>query len=589
MSKTGTTVIFTVLLLALLAASPAVTVALTAPAPANVAALPLASRPPEETRVLVVVSEKSAASPHGSWAAGGAAEAAVVRALLEAGFVVVSPFDVKRDFSSEVVLQAIESRGLANIAGRFGADVAIAGKVETDEPSSIMGTAMLSVAASLEAYVIDCASNNIVQSADTTARGVNSSGLVARKAALAKAGAQLAWVKLLGRQIAPDLNDAEGPVVALTEPRATRGVRGLVARPSHPITVAGTATDKSAVASVTVNGVPAQLEPGSGWVAFRTEIRVTAADRDLVIVAVDDRKNTSTRRVPLDVQEGGGTGDAVAAAAATAVPDRGASDAQSPAAPGRKPELYVLAVGVSKYAEERQSLQYADADAVSMAAALQGLKGRPFQDVHTRVLTNEKATRSAILTEMKSFLGQASRDDVALITVSGHGARDASTGSFYFMTYESTPSTLIANGLLMSTFNEAQKVLSQNVSKVVLIIDTCHSGAMQVGSKAAGGGEDVGQALRIAEGTYMLASSKGNELSEESAKYRLEGESGGHGAFTYAILKGLRGEADDNANGVITVAELFSYVANSVPKITEGKQHPYLKMDGTDMPLAVKK
>ena len=71
----------------------------------------------------------------------------------------------------------------------------------------------------------------------------------------------------------------------------------------------------------------------------------------------------------------------------------------------------------------------------------------------------------------------------------------------------------------------------------------------------------------------------------EDPDFRLPGETKGHGAFTYALLKGLQGEANYDGNSYLTIAELFAYVAAQVPRITRGQQHPYRKIEGTDLPI----
>ena len=48
----------------------------------------------------------------------------------------------------------------------------------------------------------------------------------------------------------------------------------------------------------------------------------------------------------------------------------------------------------------------------------------------------------------------------------------------------------------------------------------------------------------------------------------------GHGAFTYAVLQGLSGEADLNKDGKITVLELGHYIFEKVIDLTKGKQEP---------------
>jgi hypothetical protein len=44
--------------------------------------------------------------------------------------------------------------------------------------------------------------------------------------------------------------------------------------------------------------------------------------------------------------------------------------------------------------------------------------------------------------------------------------------------------------------------------------------------------------------------------------------------FTYYLLQGLQGKADANHDGVVTAGEIFSYLRQSVPQATGGKQNP---------------
>jgi hypothetical protein len=44
--------------------------------------------------------------------------------------------------------------------------------------------------------------------------------------------------------------------------------------------------------------------------------------------------------------------------------------------------------------------------------------------------------------------------------------------------------------------------------------------------------------------------------------------------FTYYLLRGLKGEADANHDGVVTAGELFNYLQRSVREATDGKQNP---------------
>jgi len=67
--------------------------------------------------------------------------------------------------------------------------------------------------------------------------------------------------------------------------------------------------------------------------------------------------------------------------------------------------LWVLAVGVSQYQDPRINLKHADHDAYRIAQVLELQEGVLFREVATKVLVNEQATRTNIITQMSDFLG----------------------------------------------------------------------------------------------------------------------------------------------------------------------------------------
>lgn len=248
--------------------------------------------------------------------------------------------------------------------------------------------------------------------------------------------------------------------------------------------------------------------------------------------------------------------------------------------------LWVLSVGVSDYQDPRISLQYADNDAIAIARMLKSQEGLLFREVFTHVLVNEDATREAILEAMTRFLGQAAADDVVLIFMAGHGLQDRQTGTYYFVPHNATADNLVYAGLPMPMFQEVCKRLQANVSKLIFWLDTCHSGAVSVAARGVSVGEDLAMALSEAEGQYWMSASKAGEESYEDEKYRLEGQDESHGAFTYSILRGLRGGAADDG-GVVWISDLFTHVSKEVPRLTTGRQHPHWQLQGTNLPLFV--
>jgi uncharacterized caspase-like protein len=70
-------------------------------------------------------------------------------------------------------------------------------------------------------------------------------------------------------------------------------------------------------------------------------------------------------------------------------------------------------------------------------------------------------------------------------------------------------------------------------------------------------------------GRISLTASESGELSQESTKW-----GGGHGVFTYFLVEGLKGSADVNADGLVTLGELIQYSSSNVTKETASAQHP---------------
>lgn len=89
---------------------------------------------------------------------------------------------------------------------------------------------------------------------------------------------------------------------------------------------------------------------------------------------------------------------------------------------------------------------------------------------------------------------------------------------------------------------------------------------MQVGT------ERLVERLMKKSGVTVFCSSTGEEVS-------FEREDWGHGAFTLALLEGLKGEADRlPQDSYVTLAELQAFVSSRVSKLTEGRQNPRIPL-----------
>jgi TolB-like protein len=242
--------------------------------------------------------------------------------------------------------------------------------------------------------------------------------------------------------------------------------------------------------------------------------------------------------------------------------------------------LWVLAVGVSRFRDPGLNLRFADSDAEAIAAAFGRQRGGTlYRDVRTQVLLNEQVTREAILSALEGLLQQVRVDDVVLLFLAGHGVQDTAIGSYYFLPWAANADSMRTHGLRMADVDEMLRILRSNVRGVVIILDTCHAGALRVHSPRPVVGDELAAPMPAGDGFFLFAASRPGEESKEDADL-------GHGAFTYALLEGLAGAADADGDGVLPASELFGYVARRVPALTNGEQHPYHKTEGTDLILA---
>lgn len=242
------------------------------------------------------------------------------------------------------------------------------------------------------------------------------------------------------------------------------------------------------------------------------------------------------------------------------------------------PRLWVISVGVSGYAKREFSLKFADKDAITVYDFFGSEQGSAVPEGRRFLLVNEKASRADVLTQLQEVAERAAaaENDVVIVFLALH-ALGGNGDPFYFMSYDTDPSRLLATGISDS---DVQRALSR-AKRVVLLLDTCHAGSFgfdNFGNKRALRAERTKELLNhLAElrGTGVLAASGQNEYSEEDPRW-----GGGHGVFTYYLLEGLQGNADQDGDGVITLTELYEYVYDPIKKDRQGNQHPYLAGNG---------
>ena len=202
-------------------------------------------------------------------------------------------------------------------------------------------------------------------------------------------------------------------------------------------------------------------------------------------------------------------------------------------------KVYVVSVGIADYPGTKNDLRISDNDAKTIAKVFLATK-----DASVKVLTNEDATQSALLSTMHTLFEDAQSDDAVVLYFSGHG----------------TPGALACHDGLL-TYQHIFKMLKGcKANKKMIIADACFSGKMRTTRQQSNNYNS--------QNVMLFLSSRTNETSQET-QYK-------NSLFTIFLERGLRGGADTNRDRYITARELYDFVHKGVIEASGNKQHPVM-------------
>ncbi len=156
----------------------------------------------------------------------------------------------------------------------------------------------------------------------------------------------------------------------------------------------------------------------------------------------------------------------------------------------------------------------------------------------------------------------AKEDDRVLVYFAGHGfvVQNQPYLAPYDIVVDQVSKTAYPMATLGSVFGRIKAKWK------VLLTDSCHSGAVTPDADV----QTINRSLiDMTRSVFSLTASRDRERSFESPDW-----GGGHGIFTYYVVRGLEGEADENRDGIVTADELAEYVRRNVREATDGKQNP---------------
>jgi hypothetical protein len=218
-----------------------------------------------------------------------------------------------------------------------------------------------------------------------------------------------------------------------------------------------------------------------------------------------------------------------------------------------KGRLFLVALGVQDYDDDRLDLQYARKDVEDIAQVFRSKGPGLFSEVIVEDLLDGEVNKGELGRVQHEVLYQAGPEDTIVVYVAGHGVR--LHGKYYFLTSDQTPSKPYG-GLTKADLWELVAWEGLESKRKLLLIDTCHAGESYergVPLQDAFTKEELKQAA--GEGLYIVTAS----TEEETAK-----EVDGNGLFTRVLLEALGGEADTDGDGEVDTAELIAYATKNV-------------------------
>lgn len=240
------------------------------------------------------------------------------------------------------------------------------------------------------------------------------------------------------------------------------------------------------------------------------------------------------------------------------------------------PNMYVIAVGVSTYKEEKISLRYAASDAMHFmslikesAKKLLNTDGR--EHVFTWLMNTEPGNtrwpaKSAIQKLIDTISYKATSDDILVIFFAGHGILQAGQKNLFLLTAEATGFEMagIAKEVAISTDELREWLRKIKANKQLLILDACNSGqAVQelqglVGKREVPADQQRAlESLKDKTGTFILSASAPGQSAYETSLY-------GQGLLTYSLLAGVKLGSGLKNNRFIDVTKWFNFACDYV-------------------------
>lgn len=242
-----------------------------------------------------------------------------------------------------------------------------------------------------------------------------------------------------------------------------------------------------------------------------------------------------------------------------------------------KGNTYAIVVGISNYDDKHiPDLKYADRDATAFCTYLKSASGLMMPDSNIKFLINEQATLAAIDDAINWSRNILKKNDRLIIYFAGHGDVEKQTlwQLGYLLAFDTPSGNYRNNAVRLEDINNLVKTVSVTDSiqaQVLIILDACRSGKLS-GSDARGVYLTAEQMAKNIANEVRMLSCKADQFSIEDQQW-----GGGHGLFTFHLINGLFGAADESKDQTITVEEIQDYLKSKMKESLRRTSLPHVQ------------
>jgi hypothetical protein len=351
---------------------------------------------------------------------------------------------------------------------------------------------------------------------------------------------------------APNLNRAGVQNASPAQPTAAR--QAEVARSTLNLTASASSPDSNGVVtlSITTNSDTASLRVNGDEVGSRADGRYSVqrfaqiGNNNFEVIATDRFGNTQRKTISVSRQAADNT-VRFASLNPIAVRARPATNAVA------------IIIGIQDYSRVPKA-EFASNDArVFYDYAIRGLGVRP---ENIKILLDQEASDIGILSAFKNWLPLKTRKGLTDVYVfySGHGLPSDDGSNLYMLPHGVDRQFLDRTAIKQSELIASLQAVSPR--SVTMFMDACYSGQIRTGETLLASARPISiqsKASSYPANFNVISASAPDQLASSSPDLK-------HGVFSYFLMKGMEGEADENKDGNITMAEMQSYLKEYVGK-----------------------